>query len=91
MSNNPINNDIVFNNYNNTIGCDTINSGREAMRITDTGSIEVMRVDDTPSLCIAEEGTIKLGNDFIISVPELRACIKLIREQAKQAYPEDFI
>lgn len=75
MSSNPINKHVAFDNYNTTT----------------TSGIEVMRIDDTPSLCIAEEGTIKLGNDFIISVPELRACIKLIREQAKQTYPEDFI
>lgn len=75
MSSSLINNHVAFDNYNTTT----------------TSGIEVMRVDDTPSLCISEEGTIKLGNDFTISVPELRACIKLIREQAKQAYPEDFI
>lgn len=97
MSNNPINNDIIFDNYynntviNGTLDCGTITSGTEAMRITDTGSIEIASIDNTPSLCIAEESTIRLGNDFTISVPELRACIKLIKEQAKQAYPEDFI
>lgn len=75
MSSNPINAHAAFDNYNTTT----------------TSNIDVMRLDDTPSLCISEEGIIILGNDFTISVPELRACIKLIREQAKQAYPEDFI
>lgn len=43
------------------------------------------------SLHIDEDGSIGLGDDFVISVVELRACIKAIRDIAKQEYPEDFL
>lgn len=43
------------------------------------------------SLHIEEEGSVSLGDDFTISVRELRACIKVMRELARKEYPEDFI
>lgn len=43
------------------------------------------------SLHIEEEGSVSLGDDFTISIKELRACIKVMRNIARQEYPEDFI
>jgi len=43
------------------------------------------------TLHLSEDGTISLGDNFIITVKELRACIKVMRDLARQTYPEDFI
>lgn len=43
------------------------------------------------SLHLEENGSLSLGDNFVISIKELRACIKAMREIARNQYPEDFI
>lgn len=35
--------------------------------------------------------TIKVGDDFTITSEELKSCLKVLLDLAKQKYPEDFI
>jgi hypothetical protein len=42
-------------------------------------------------LRLEENSSLSLGDNFVISIKELRACIKAMREIARNQYPEDFI
>ncbi len=48
-------------------------------------------MDTPPSLQLQEDTVVKIGNNFIITGKELKACMKFLKEQAIQAYPEEFI
>jgi hypothetical protein len=65
----------------------TVNSSAISANTISNSSIRYTPV----VLQVEENAIIKVGNNFTITGMELKACMKYLKTQAMQAYPEDFI